>query len=53
MGPKNPDAGMPPRNLPDKPGNFAEAWEAHWSAQTTCLNSPGPIFFLCIMNYDI
>lgn len=30
MGPKNPDAGMPPRNLPDKPGNFAEAWEAYY-----------------------
>ena len=27
MGPKNPDAGMPPRNLPDKPGSFANAWE--------------------------
>lgn len=27
MGPKNPHAGMPPRNLPDKPGSFANAWE--------------------------
>jgi len=30
MGPKNPDAGMPPRNLPDKPGSFANAWEAYY-----------------------
>eukprot|EP00435_Cladocopium_sp_Y103_P061054 s1327_g22.t1 len=30
MGPKNPDAGMPPRNLPDQPSNFAEAWEAYY-----------------------
>lgn len=30
MGPKNPAAGMPPRKLPAKPSNFAEAWETYY-----------------------
>eukprot|EP00933_Yihiella_yeosuensis_P031769 TRINITY_DN25385_c0_g2_i1.p1 TRINITY_DN25385_c0_g2~~TRINITY_DN25385_c0_g2_i1.p1 ORF type:complete len:363 (-),score=99.13 TRINITY_DN25385_c0_g2_i1:376-1464(-) len=32
MGPKNPDSGMPPRQMPSKPGTFTPAWEAYYES---------------------
>mmetsp|Transcript_16235 Transcript_16235/g.37405 ORF Transcript_16235/g.37405 Transcript_16235/m.37405 type:complete len:347 (-) Transcript_16235:66-1106(-) len=32
MGPKNPEAGMPPRNLPQEPEEFAAAYQAYYDS---------------------